>query len=81
MPIWRYAGAYPAAMEIAAASVTGTAFNGRTLPNIRLLITHRYEGLGSVEEAFKTAGSAGDTEGGLVVKTVVNFPETGHMQQ
>ncbi|KAH8691364.1 alcohol dehydrogenase [Talaromyces proteolyticus] len=68
IPTWRYANAYPRAIEIATKSVTGT-----TLPDIRRLVTHRYEGLESVPAAFQTAGKTKDGIGGLVMKTVVNF--------
>ncbi|OKL61008.1 hypothetical protein UA08_03582 [Talaromyces atroroseus] len=71
LPTWRYANAYPRAIEIAAMSVAST-----TLPDIRRLITHRYEGLESIPAAFQTAGKTKDGKGDLVVKTVVNFPST-----
>ncbi|KAF2012996.1 alcohol dehydrogenase [Aaosphaeria arxii CBS 175.79] len=69
---WRYANAYPRAIEIATASVTGTSINGISLPNVSKLITHRFEGLDSVPVAFEAAGKTRDQNGNLIVKTVVN---------
>jgi L-iditol 2-dehydrogenase len=69
IPTWRYANAYPRAVEMATAAVTG-----KGLPDIRKLVTHRYEGLKSIPEAFENACKTKDDEGKLVVKTVVNFP-------
>jgi L-iditol 2-dehydrogenase len=69
IPTWRYANAYPRAVEVATA-----AFMQTGLPDIRKLVTHRYEGLESIPKAFETAGETKDGKGELVVKTVVNFP-------
>ncbi|KAI1102682.1 sorbitol dehydrogenase [Jackrogersella minutella] len=73
IPSWRYANVYPRAIEIAAASVTGSPLGGIKLPDIRKLVTHRHTGLDSVEEAFKMAGKTSDANGALVVKTIINF--------
>ncbi|KAL1875727.1 hypothetical protein VTK73DRAFT_9916 [Phialemonium thermophilum] len=70
---WRYAGAYPRAIEIARASVTGTLLNGMALPDISWMITHRFRGIDAVPTALETAGKTRDSDGELVVKTVVNF--------
>lgn len=74
VPTWRYSNSYPEAIRVAEASVLGTPLDGRMLPDISHLITHRFNGLDEVEDAFQTACSAGDAEGRLVVKTAVNFP-------
>lgn len=74
IPTWRYANAYPRAIELAVASVSRSELDGTVIPDIRDLITHRHNGLESVEAAFKTAGAANDDGGRLVVKTVINFP-------
>ncbi|KAF6832959.1 alcohol dehydrogenase GroES-like domain-containing protein [Colletotrichum musicola] len=66
IPTWRYANTYPRAIEIATAS-------SKHLPDIRKLITHRFQGVESIPEAFKSAGKTKDQDGQLVVKTVVNF--------
>lgn len=78
IPTWRYANAYPRAIEIATASVKGASINGITLPDIRKLITHKFEGIEAVPAAFQTAGGTVDESGSLVVKTVVNFPRNTH---
>lgn len=75
VPTWRYANAYPEALRIAEESVSGKVTkNGLKLPDIRQLVTHRFNGLDSIETAFQTAGASGDENGQLVIKTVVNFP-------
>lgn len=73
IPTWRYANAYPRAIEIATAAAGGVPYNGVDLPDIKKVITHRFDGLESVPDAFKTAGKTRDSVGKLVVKTVVNF--------
>lgn len=73
IPTWRYACAYPRAIEIATASATGSPLSGAKLPNIHKLITHRYTGIDSIEQAFKAAGKTKDDDGKLIVKTVINF--------
>lgn len=70
---WRYADAYPRAIEIATASVAQTPIDGRTLPDISKMITHRFQGLDLVQDALETARKTRDDDGKLVVKTVVNF--------
>ena len=73
IPCWRYANTYPKAIEIAETSVTGNKLEGRSIPDLRLLITHRFDGLGEVERAFDLAGRPKDAEGATVIKTVVNL--------
>ncbi|KAI1262914.1 alcohol dehydrogenase [Xylariaceae sp. FL1019] len=73
VPSWRYAHTYPRAIEIAKASVAGEELDGIKLPDIRKLITHRFTGIDSVEDAMKTAGKTSDDKGLLVVKTVINL--------
>ncbi|QKX54419.1 uncharacterized protein TRUGW13939_01505 [Talaromyces rugulosus] len=75
IPTWRYADAYPRAIEVATESVTG-----KTLPDVGKLVTHRYVGLESIPEAFQTAGKTQDEKGELVVKTIVNFPSYNTLQ-
>ncbi|KAK3942518.1 chaperonin 10-like protein [Diplogelasinospora grovesii] len=70
---WRYAGAYPRAIEIAKASVTGSPVDGNALPDISQMITHRFNGLDVVQEALEMARKTRDADGKLVVKTVVDF--------
>ncbi|KAI8648282.1 hypothetical protein NCS55_01497400 [Fusarium keratoplasticum] len=73
VPTWRYAQTYAEAAEIAKDSVTGAERGGRKLPDIGRLVTHHFQGLEEVPRAFELAGSASDTKGDLVIKTVVNF--------
>ncbi|KAI3330704.1 alcohol dehydrogenase [Ustulina deusta] len=73
IPCWRYAHTYPRAIEIAVASVTGVAVGGVKLPDIRQLITHRFHGIDSLDDAMKTAGKTRDEKGMLVIKSVVKL--------
>ena len=73
VPTWRYANTYPRAIGIATASVSGKQFEGTQLPNIRVLLTHRYKGLGAIDEAFQVAGKTKDDTGAAVVKVAINF--------
>ncbi|KAG0647034.1 L-arabinitol 4-dehydrogenase [Hyphodiscus hymeniophilus] len=70
---WRYAGVYPRAIEIAKASVTGSPIDGNSLPDMSKMITHRFKGLGLVQEALEIARRTKDDDGKLIVKTVVDF--------
>lgn len=70
---WRYADAYPRAIEIAKASVTGVSVDGNTLPDVSKMISHRFQGLDKVQDALELAGKTRDADGNIVVKTVVNF--------
>lgn len=72
IPTWRYANAYPEAIKIAVASVTGSVFNGTQIPDIRKLITHCFNGLGSVQEAFDHASKTKDANGGLIIKVAIS---------
>lgn len=70
---WRYADAYPRAIEIAKASVTGVPVGGKALPDVSKMISHRFQGLDKVQDALELAGKTRDADGNIVVKTVVNF--------
>lgn len=72
-PGWRYADTYPRAIQIAVASVTGVAVDGIELPDIHQLITHRFHGIASVNDAIKTAGKTSDDKGMVVIKTVIKL--------
>ena len=67
MPTWRYAHCYEEAINL----MTKVA-EGLFKPDIRDIITHRFKGLESVQEAFDLAGSSLDSEGKLIIKVVVN---------
>ncbi|KAH8648488.1 sorbitol dehydrogenase [Xylariales sp. PMI_506] len=71
IPTWRYADVYPRAIEIAVASVAGSG--DQKLPDLRKLITHRYTGIDTIDEAFQTALATKDSKGVSVVKAVINF--------
>lgn len=64
--VWRYADCYPRGLEIMEKCV-----RGKSEPDLRALITHSYDGLASVPEAFSMAGRTSDDTGALVVKVVV----------
>ncbi|EPE08050.1 sorbitol dehydrogenase [Ophiostoma piceae UAMH 11346] len=70
---WRYSSDYERAIEIAEASVTGSELDGTKLPDVSLMITHRFKGLDSVQDALEMARKTRDDKGTLVVKTVVDF--------
>lgn len=70
---WRYADAYPRAIEIAQASVTRSPIDGNTLPDMSQMITHRFKGLDLVPEALEMATKTRDTDGRLVVKSMVHL--------
>jgi L-iditol 2-dehydrogenase len=67
MPTWRYAHCYGEAMEIMSAVI-----NDSFTPDIRKLITHRFNGLETLPEAFALAGSPQDSSGNLVIKVAIN---------
>jgi L-iditol 2-dehydrogenase len=75
VPSWRYADAYPRAIEIATAATSRATFDGVKLPDLQSLITHHYNGLGSVPGAFQFAGQTAGEDGRLVIKTAISFPE------
>lgn len=64
--VWRYANCYPRGLEIMERCATNDS-----VPDIRALVTHSYNGLPSVPEAFAMAGRTSDNTGSLVVKVVV----------
>lgn len=64
--VWRYANAYPAALEI----MQSSGQEGR-VADLRQLITHSFHGLRSVPDAFVTASTAVDRDGQLVIKVVI----------
>ena len=72
IPTWRYAACYERAIDTAIASVTGKK-DGPKLPDIRKLITHRFQGLQSVAEAFDVALATRDKHGTAVIKAVINL--------
>jgi L-iditol 2-dehydrogenase len=67
VPVWRYAHCYEEAIE-----EMSMVIDGSFRPDIRKLITHRFEGLENVEKAFQMAGSSQDMTGKIVIKVAVN---------
>jgi len=65
--VFRYANTYPTGIEVV--SKTGPDY-----PDFSKLVTHRYTGLESADEAFEMAGKTKDDSGNLVIKVVL---ETG----
>jgi L-iditol 2-dehydrogenase len=66
IPIWRYAGCYPQALEILEACRESPTVSG-----LAKLITHRFEGIDSVPAALRTACLSMDEERKMVVKVAV----------
>jgi L-iditol 2-dehydrogenase len=64
--VFRYAGEYPEAVEIL------TSKNPK-YPDFSQLITHRFSGLGQIENAFNTASLPKDAEGKAVLKVAIDF--------
>ncbi|KAJ4297654.1 hypothetical protein N0V90_005548 [Kalmusia sp. IMI 367209] len=67
MGVFRYANTYPTGVEV-------VSKKGPDYPDFSKLVTHRYTGLESAEEAFEMAGKTKDDKGNLVIKVVI---ETG----
>ena len=68
VPVWRYANCYPRAIEIMQQSRDDDA-----VPNIRMMLTHRFHGLDSVPAALERACTTQDDSGSMVIKVVVNL--------
>ncbi|KAM5380320.1 hypothetical protein ACJZ2D_003422 [Fusarium nematophilum] len=68
--VWRYANCYPRALEIMTSSGQDDS-----MPDVRKLITHTFDGLASVPDAFAMAARTSDDKGALVIKVVVEAPE------
>ncbi|KAI4718139.1 alcohol dehydrogenase [Aureobasidium sp. EXF-10727] len=70
IPVWRYANCYPAAIEIMQKSKEDS-----NVPNVGLILTHRYEGLSAVPSALECACRSRDDMGNMVIKVVVNITD------
>ncbi|OJD36059.1 sorbitol dehydrogenase [Diplodia corticola] len=62
--IFRYANTYPTGMKI---------ISSGALPNLDMMVTHRFSGLESAEEAFELAGRTADDDGKLVLKVLIEY--------
>ncbi|KAH6967999.1 chaperonin 10-like protein [Fusarium avenaceum] len=63
--VWRYANCYPQGIELMQQA------GKEGVPDIRKLITHRFQGLDQSLEAFDMAAKTCDDNGNLVIKVVV----------
>lgn len=64
--VFRYANTYPEVLELLASG-------NPLLPPVLDLVTHEFEGLDSITDAFAMAAKVKDDEGKLVLKVMVNF--------
>lgn len=71
IPTWRYADCYPEAIELMIKSKD--IMSG--LPKLSKIITHRFDGLENVLQAFNAARGTRDAEDNLVIKVAVNVLE------
>jgi L-iditol 2-dehydrogenase len=67
---FRYAGTYPVGIEILSKS-------GPDYPQFAKMITQRFNGFESLDQAFQMAGKIDDEDGKLVIKVVVELDEDG----
>ena len=70
---FRYANTYLEAIEL----VNGLR-NG--MPDLSVLITHRFSGLESVEEAFEMASKSQDNNGEPILKVLISVGEDALVQ-
>ncbi|KAM7201428.1 GroES (chaperonin 10)-like protein [Naviculisporaceae sp. PSN 640] len=78
--VFRYAHAYPRAIELLASNskrsseVEGNSAElGPLLPDLTRLITHRFTGMEDIPRAFDMAARVKDDEGNLVLKVMVDL--------
>lgn len=64
--VFRYADTYPAGIEI-------LSRKGLEIPEFPSLLTHRFVGLDSVEDAFRMATRKEDDDGNTVLKVVIEL--------
>ncbi|KAG8627080.1 hypothetical protein KVT40_004563 [Elsinoe batatas] len=67
--VFRYANTYPESIALVSRKAPGD-------PDFASLVTHTVRGLDRVQEGFELAGKTKDHNGGLVVKVVIETPET-----
>lgn len=70
--VFRYRDTYPAGVELLQRMQVALE-QGKDVPRIDKLVTHRYRGFENVEEAFKMAARTVDDHGKLVLKVMVEF--------
>lgn len=71
--VFRYANTYPEGIEILSKKDEG-------YPNFSKLVTHRFQGLENIPEAFEMAGKTKDKDGKLVLKVMLETKEDGKSQ-
>ncbi|RDA88925.1 hypothetical protein CP532_5478 [Ophiocordyceps camponoti-leonardi (nom. inval.)] len=64
--VFRYANSYPKAIELLSNPPAA-------MPDLRTLVTHRFEGMDRINDAFLMAGRVKDDEDKLVLKVVVDM--------
>jgi L-iditol 2-dehydrogenase len=64
--VFRYANTYPRVIELLSGG-------DPKLPPVAELVTHRYDGLDSIPDAFGMAGKVKDDKGNLVLKVMGNM--------
>ena len=64
--VFRYANTYPAVIDLLSSK-------NPLLPPVEKLITHHYEGLDNIPQAFDMAAKVKDEKGNLVLKVMVNM--------
>ncbi|KAI0172976.1 GroES-like protein [Hypoxylon sp. FL1284] len=64
--VFRYANVYREAIDLLASG-------NPLLPDVRKLVTHRFQGLGNIPAAFDTAAKVKDDQSNLVIKVMVDM--------
>lgn len=66
--VFRYANTYANAIKL-------LSNRPAAMPDLSSLVTHRFKGLGLIQDAFAMAGKVKDDEGKLVLKVVVDMKD------
>ncbi|KJZ74339.1 hypothetical protein HIM_06345 [Hirsutella minnesotensis 3608] len=66
--VFRYANTYPKAIKL-------LSNRPASMPDLSTLVTHRFKGLDSINDAFSMAAKVKDDDGRLVLKVVVDMKE------
>src|SRR4051794_29297956 len=67
--VFRYVNTYPTGIEV-------VSKKGPDYPDFSKIITHRYKGLESAEQAFEMAAKTKDEKGNLVIKVVLETEDS-----
>ena len=71
--VFRYASTYKYGISLLAGDSSDKPAGGRSLPDLRKLVTHRFKGLDKAKEAFEMAGKPLDQDGNLVLKVMIEY--------